>query len=831
MTSPMTADQIRLRFLAYFERQGHAVQPSGPLVPPDDPTLLFTDAGMVQFKRAFLGLEQPSFGARATTSQKCVRVGGKHNDLEQVGHSSRHHTFLEMLGNFSFGDYSKRDAIRFAWQFIAEELKIPKADVRVTVDRTDEEIRGLWRDVAGLADSHIYGMPESDMVWQMADTGPCGPGTEIYVDLAHLARDWTFPAGATGEWTDVDRLEFSEAAFTEGVEAGRFLEIWNLVFLQSSRRADGSVHPLPIPGVDTGAGLERIAAVVQGTRDSYKTDLFVPLIKAAEDLVGVRYEQALAGTAPASVSGRPVEAASFRILVDHARAAAFLLADGVVPAGDGRGYVLRRILRRAVRHAWLLGRKEPTVVHVVQAVIDTMGAAYPELQLRAPHLIDTTRAEEERFLETLDAGMARFDELAPARATTIGSLEVRGTISGEDAFQLYDSFGFAIDLTVLMARERGFTVDIGGFDRARDLHRAKSKGDGRAISVSTDTLADLTQWEFVDEGDRTVSPPHVRFVGYDQLEAETHVAAWRDLGQGATALILNERPFYAESGGQVADQGEVIGEGWRLDVTDVQHVGAHVAVIGQLEGDFCWGPVIARVSQQTRQGTERNHTAAHLLHMALRQILGDRVHHSGSVVGPDRLRFDFSHGAPLTAGELLEVEGLVNREIARAVPVSSAERSYTSAITNGAIPFYNEKYGDEVRVVTVPGFSAELCNGTHVHNTSEILLFKIVSDTGVGDGTRRIEAVTARAAYARTLLFEHSVDRIADAVHAAPDPATLASRVDQLVAERHVLEQRLSDALAQLAQVRARDDGSTHPHVAASIEIASVREVSGGPAD
>ncbi|MCU0650117.1 MAG: alanine--tRNA ligase, partial [Gemmatimonadaceae bacterium] len=463
----MRAAEIRSRFLRYFERQGHAIRPSSSLVPADDPTLLFTNAGMVQFKKVFLGLEDPAWGRRATTSQKCVRAGGKHNDLEQVGHTARHHTFFEMLGNFSFGDYFKRDAIRFAWEFVTEELGLPKEHLRVTVYHEDDEARALWREVTGIAESRIYGLGAKDNFWQMADTGPCGPCSEIYVDLAHLAKDWAFPAGAHGEWTRTDLSEFSQDAFVEGAEAGRFLEIWNLVFMQFDRQPDGTLVPLPKPSVDTGAGLERIAAALQGVTNNFHADLFQPLIAAVEQTVGITYPYRPGvgvGTA-ARADGTPVDPASFRVLADHARSVAFLLADGVFPSNEGRGYVLRRILRRAVRHAWLLGRTEPTLYRVVEAVIDTMSDVFPELATRRKHIVDTTRAEEERFLDTIEGGMSRFDQLAPV-GTTQGSTALRGTIAAEDAFRLYDTFGFPIDLTELMARERGYLVDIAGFETA-----------------------------------------------------------------------------------------------------------------------------------------------------------------------------------------------------------------------------------------------------------------------------------------------------------------------------------------------------------------------------
>ncbi len=818
MLPAMTADEVRGRFLRFFERHGHAIRPSSSLVPADDPTLLFTNAGMVQFKRIFLGLESPAFGRRATTAQKCVRAGGKHNDLEQVGHTARHHTFFEMLGNFSFGDYFKREAIRLAWQLVTEELGIPRAHLRVTVFRTDDEARALWREIAGLPDSRIYGLGEADNFWQMADTGPCGPCSEIYVDLAHLARDWSFPEGASGEWTDVRRTEFSEAAFVGGAEAGRFLEIWNLVFMQFDRQPDGELRPLPKPSVDTGAGLERIAAVMQGVTNNFHTDLFKPLLDTVARVVGrpyrpggaaepVRQDATVAVAAPGGgghprgVQRRYVDdPASFRVLADHARAVAFLLADGVFPSNEGRGYVLRRILRRAVRHAWLLGRSEPTLVHVVESVIETMREAYPELALRRKHLVETTRQEEERFLSTIADGMARLDELAPVGGTVDGSPAIRGTISGEDAFRLYDTYGFPIDLTELIARERGYTVDTAEFERALDGQRTQSKTERRTrrLAVGGDELADPEGWEYQDDAWRSAGRDRFRFVGYDRLEVPARVVAMRRLEHGRLAILLDERPFYVESGGQISDRGEVIGDGWRLEVEDVRKLeGAdgRVAIMGRAEGEFRWGPVLARVPRDIRLDTERNHTATHLLHAALRRVLGEHVHQRGSLVAPDRLRFDFSHPAPLTPSEVGAIEELVNREIARAVPVTWSEQPYAAAVASGAMALFGEKYGDVVRVVSVPEFSMELCGGTHVRNTSEILQLKVVTETGVGGGARRIEAVTGRGAYARTRAYEGAIDRIADALRAPADPMAVATRVEQLVSERRLLERRLTEVL------------------------------------
>jgi alanyl-tRNA synthetase len=795
----MLASEIRRRFLDYFARNGHAIRPSSSLIPGNDPTLLFTNAGMVQFKGIFLGQEDTDFGRRATTSQKCVRAGGKHNDLEQVGHTARHHTFFEMLGNFSFGDYFKRDAIRFGWELVTEEYKIDPKHLRVTVHHTDDEARGLWREITGLPESRIYGLGDKDNFWQMADTGPCGPCSEIYVDLAHVARDWRFPAGAHGEWTDLTRTDFSQDAFVEGAEAGRFLEIWNLVFMQYDRQPDGTLVPLPKPSVDTGAGLERIAAVMQGVTNNYHTDVFAPLIEAVEKTVGFAYWGRTSdelrtgvtirgGKGGTDVVPNAVDPASFRVLADHARAVAFLLADGVFPSNEGRGYVLRRILRRAVRHAWLLGRKEPTLVAVVQAVIDHMGDAYPELRQRAAHLIETTRQEEQGFLATIEGGLSRFEQLAPMHSAQGGD-QIRGTISGDDAFRLYDTFGFPIDLTELMARERGYVVDIAGFETALEAQRNRSRSERKSKFITFDAAAETAgDWETL-EGDGGA----VTFVGYSLIEIETTATAIRRLGDDRVAVLLRETPFYAESGGQIADVGEIVGEGWRVDVDDVKKIDGRPAAVGTLTGTFKFGKAIARVPTSRRHDTERNHTATHLLHAALRNSLGEAVHQAGSLVAPDRLRFDFTHHGPVGAERLEAIEAEVNAEIWKATPLTTTQKPFAEARAMGAMALFGEKYGDVVRVVEIPGYSMELCGGTHVRNTSEIGLFKVIAETGVAAGVRRIEAVTASGAYDHARKAEHALLRIAETLKVPV--ANVEKRVSTLVDERRALERRVEEAM------------------------------------
>jgi alanyl-tRNA synthetase len=798
----MLASEIRSRFLQYFARNGHVVRPSSSLVPGDDPTLLFTNAGMVQFKKVFLGMEDPPDGRRrATTSQKCVRAGGKHNDLEQVGHTARHHTFFEMLGNFSFGDYFKRDAIAFAWEFITTELGVDPSLLRVSVHHTDDEARGLWRDIAGLPDSRIYSLGDADNFWQMADTGPCGPCSEIFIDLAHVARDWRFPEGATGEWTELDRKEFSFDAFIEGSEAGRFLEFWNLVFMQFDRQPDGTMVPLPKPSVDTGAGLERISAFMQGVTNNYHADLFAPLLKAVEAVVGIDYwgresdeprtgVKIRGGHGGMDVVANAVHPASFRVLADHARAVAFLLGDGVFPSNEGRGYVLRRILRRAVRHAWLLGRREPTLVSVVEAVIESMGDVYPELRQRASHIVSTTRVEEQSFLATIEGGLARFEQLAPLQ-TADGGVDIRGTVSGEDAFRLYDTFGFPIDLTELMARERGYVVDIAGFEAALEGQRRRSQEERKSkrVGVEANTLDDLSAWQTSPEARQ----PEAKFVGYDVIEIDTQVTAIQRLPDGRIAMMLRESPFYAESGGQVSDRGEIIGDGWRVEVDDVKKIDGRPAAIGTVIGTFQFGRAKARIPTDRRLDTERNHTATHLLHAALRQVLGESVHQAGSLVAPERLRFDFTHHGPVSAERLTEIEAIVNREIWRSTPVTTRELPYQQARSLGAMALFGEKYGDVVRVVSVPDFSMELCGGTHVRNTSQISLFKIVAETGVAAGVRRIEAVTGPGAYELVRSEERALHRVAGLLKSPVE--SLERRVAGLLEERRALERRLEESM------------------------------------
>jgi alanyl-tRNA synthetase len=756
----MQSSQIRRLFLDFFVAKGHREVPSSSLVPADDPTLLFTNAGMVQFKRVFLGQEHRDY-ARATTCQKCVRAGGKHNDLEQVGHTKRHHTFFEMLGNFSFGDYFKRDAIAFAWEFVTgpQYLGIPADRLRVTVHHTDDEARAYWREVAGLPDHRIYGLGDKDNFWQMGDTGPCGPCTEIFVDLDRTV-------GRSGGRTLSDEV-IPQAEFEELAEAGRFLEIWNLVFMQFDRSADGTLTPLPKPSVDTGAGLERIAAVMQGEDDNFHTDAFQPLIDRVGELVGRAYDRSAA------------ERASYRVLADHARAVSFLLADGVYPGNDGRGYVLRRILRRAVRHAWLLGRREPTLAPLTEIVVAQMGGVYSELAAKAGYIREVTENEEHRFLETIEGGLRRLEEIF-ASGTRV--------IPGEEAFKLYDTFGFPIDLTGIIAEERGVAVDTAGFDRAYKEQQQRSRTARTSGKTALEAPAVHTpqtgKWRSVKRGKQ-------KFVGYQTTETDSDILAFRQDGPRVD-LILRENPFYAESGGQVSDVGGVTGPGWRLPVDTVRKDPKGTTVSGSFADTFEPDIVRAAVDAPRRHDIERNHSATHLVHYALRKHLGPHVRQQGSLVQPDRLRFDFSHHGPIDAETLHAIEQDVNELVLANEPVVTREMAYRDALALGAMAFFSEKYGDRVRVVQM-GPSIELCGGTHVRTTGQVGTFRMSGQSGVAAGVRRIEALTGTGALRAVRELEQRLAHVAEALKAQPDH--VVRRVEQLLEERQRLEARLAEAL------------------------------------
>ena len=764
----MKSAEIRRRFLEYFESRGHAIRPSASLVPAGDPTLLFTNAGMVQFKGAFLGLEELPYN-RAVTSQKCVRAGGKHNDLEEVGRTARHHTFFEMLGNFSFGDYFKREAVGYAWEFLTGEMGLDPDRLFVTVHYSDDEAAGLWTEVAGVAAERIYRLGDKDNFWQMADTGPCGPCSEVHYDMRPEAERGTVP----------DQEEFEAKG-----EAGEFLELWNLVFMQFDRDESGTQTPLPAPSIDTGLGLERLAAVMQGVDSNYHTDLFLPLLERVAEVLGRPYDAA------------GEEGISYRVLADHARAVAFLLGDGVFPSNEGRGYVLRRILRRGVRHAWLLGRREPTLTSVAGAAIDEMEGAYPELGVRRDSVLATARGEEERFLATIDGGMERLGAVAPVLPEEVSP---RPVIPGAELFRLYDTFGFPVDLTRIVAEERGYDLDMAGFEEALEGQRRRSRG-GRSSKVNVEPI----RWSFeIPKAGTTVSRPlssPPKFVGYHTLATDTKIISFSHRGDGQAALVLQDRPFYLEAGGQVSDRGRVFADGWSMEVAGVQREGDHILLFGHPTGDFpdeaiLGTTVTAQVDAPFRRDTERNHTATHLLHAALRSALGDHVRQRGSLVAPDRLRFDFAHTAPTTDAELAAVTAMVASGIWASHSVRTEIRPFDEAVQAGAMALFGEKYDDEVRVVEIPGVGMELCGGTHVRHTGEIGPFVITSETGVGGGVRRIEALTGRKAFEYLAGYKSRVEELAVSVKA--QPANVERRVGELLAEKASLEALVDDLQRQ----------------------------------
>ena len=757
---------IRATFLDYFAQQDHEVVQSAPLVPQDDPTLLFVNAGMVPFKNAFTGQEKRS-RPRATSSQKCVRAGGKHNDLDNVGYTARHHTFFEMLGNFSFGDYFKEEAIAHAWQLVTKEFDLPADKLLVTVYSEDDEARSLWRKIAGLSDDRIIGISTSDNFWSMGDTGPCGPCSEIFFD--HGPSIAGGPPGSPDE------------------DGDRFIEIWNLVFMQFEQLGADKRVNLPKPSIDTGMGLERISAILQGKHNNYETDLFRNLIAAGEDVLGVKAEGDALG--------------SHRVIADHLRSTCFLMADGVSPSNEGRGYVLRRIMRRAMRHAHILGASEPVMWRLVEALKDEMGDAYPELNRAQALLEGTLKVEEERFQRTLGRGLSLLEE------ATAGMAE-GDALAGATAFKLYDTFGFPLDLTQDALRAKGMTVDEDGFDTAM----AKQRADARASKFTSGDAAPDAVWFAV----RDKAGP-TTFTGYAGTGGEGRLLAIVSGGQDAKALgpgqraelVFDTTPFYGESGGQCGDSGEIrFTDGAVFTVEDTQKRGgdmhAHIGVL--TKGDITLGDAATLDADAPRRAAiKSNHSATHLAHAALRAVLGDHVTQKGSHVGPDRLRFDFSHNKAVSAAELAMIEAQVNAVIRQNDDVSTREMTPDAAIEAGALALFGEKYGDKVRVLTMgqaladhaTPYSVELCGGTHVARTGDIALFKIVGETAVSSGIRRIEAMTGEGA--RLYMEEQMGYGRAAADSLKIPPADLVTRVSSLMAERKKLERQLAEAKKQLA--------------------------------
>jgi len=688
----MKTQEIRECFTQFFADRGHHVVPSSSLIPGNDPTLLFTNAGMVQFKETFLGNERREY-SRATSIQRCVRAGGKHNDLENVGYTARHHTFFEMLGNFSFGDYFKEDAIVFAWQFLTEVLKIPAEKLWITVFEEDKEAEGIWLNKIKVDPTRFSRIGAKDNFWQMGDTGPCGPCTEIFYD--HGPEIAGGPPGSPEE------------------DGDRYIEIWNLVFMQYNRHLDGTLEPLPDPSVDTGMGLERVAAVLQGVHDNYDTDQFVSLIQAAAKLAGTD-----------DLSNR-----SLRVIADHIRSCSFLITDGVVPSNEGRGYVLRRIIRRAARHGHQLGIQEPFFFKLVPTLINVMGKAYPELGEKQATIERALAQEEQQFAKTLEQGIKIFNEALPSLGKEV---------PGELAFKLYDTYGFPVDLTADIAREHGLGVDMASFDAHMAQQRERARGASQFKVDYNDTVDLECKTTFTGYGQLT---EHSKVV--DLLDAEHNKT---DVLKAQGAVVLPKTSFYAESGGQQGDRGVIRFEGGEFTVTDTQKIGDAFVHYGYItKGALKIGDdVNPAVDAEIRAATTKNHTATHLLHAALRQVLGEHVEQKGSLVTAERLRFDFSHFEPMTADQLVAVEALVNEQIQAKIEAEVIETSIDKAKKLGAMALFGEKYGDEVRVLKVGDFSIELCGGTHVKNTADIETFKIVSESGIAAGVRRIEAITGQ---------------------------------------------------------------------------------------
>ncbi|ABA04548.1 alanyl-tRNA synthetase [Nitrobacter winogradskyi Nb-255] len=762
-------NDIRSAFLNYFAANGHQIVPSSPLVPRNDPTLMFTNAGMVQFKNVFTGVEKRPY-QRATTSQKCVRAGGKHNDLDNVGYTARHHTFFEMLGNFSFGDYFKDRAIELAWKLVTQEFGLPKDRLTATVYIDDDGAFDLWKKIAGLPESRIIRIAGSDNFWQMGDTGPCGPCSEIFYD--HGDR---IPGGPPG---------------SPEQDGDRFVEIWNLVFMQYEKLPDGSRPNLPKPSIDTGAGLERVAAVLQGKHDNYDIDLFVALIRAAADLTG------------ADPQG-PMKA-SLRVIADHLRASSFLIADGVLPSNEGRGYVLRRIMRRAMRHAQLLGAREPLMWRLVGVLVREMGEAFPELQRARPLIEETLRLEETRFRKTLERGLSILDEKS-------ASLKQGDMFDGETAFTLYDTYGFPLDLTQDALRARGIGVDLASFTDAMEQQKAKARA---SWSGSGEAAAESIWFPLREKLGAT------EFLGYETEAAEGVVAALVKDGEEADtlkagesgAIVLNQTPFYGESGGQVGDTGFLIADGVRFRVTDTQKKAGDLFVhLGTVEqGVLAPGMALAlEVDHDRRSAIRANHSATHLLHEALRQVLGDHIAQRGSLVAPERLRFDFAHNKPISADELRCIEDIANDVVLENGEVTTRLMAVDDAREAGARALFGEKYGDEVRVVSMGGtdrhgaasnalgWSVELCGGTHVKRTGDIGLISVVGESAVASGVRRIEALTGHQAR------HHANHAIQLAKTAAGELRTslddMPARIASLMEERKKLERELSEARKKLA--------------------------------
>jgi alanyl-tRNA synthetase len=744
----MTSAELRTAFLEFFHQRGHSIEPSSSLIPVNDPTLLFTNAGMVQFKDLFLGREQREYN-KAVTSQRCVRAGGKHNDLENVGYTARHHTFFEMLGNFSFGDYFKKEAIHFAWDFLTKELEIPASKLWVTVFDEDLEAENIWLQEIGISPERLSRIGAKDNFWSMGDVGPCGPCTEIFYDHGE-----EIPGGPPGSADE---------------DGDRYIEVWNLVFMQYDRSADGTLTPLPKPSVDTGMGLERISAVLQGVHNNYEIDLFQSVLKTAAQIVGTT----------------DLSQSSLRVVADHIRSCAFLVADGVMPSNEGRGYVLRRIIRRAIRHGYRLGIQGVFFYKLVAPLVEEMGEAFPELKAAQSHVEQILKKEEERFAETLVQGMKILEACVSKMEGSV--------IPGETVFQLYDTYGFPVDLTADFARENNLTVDLAGFEVAMTAQRERARSaSGFSAGYSQDIKLDS----------------QTEFTGYECLDNQAQVVALFKQGQACDSLqagdeglvVLDKTPFYAESGGQAGDCGRITTAGAIFDVTDTQKQGGNlflhkgILISGVLnKGELC----DALVSAEKRKSTELNHSATHLLHAALRQVLGDHVSQKGSLVDEERLRFDFSHFEPVSPEQMIALERIVNEQIRLNTPVTAKTMAKDLAVQAGAMALFGEKYGAEVRVLKIGEFSTELCGGTHVERAGDIGFFKIISETGVAAGVRRIEGVTGAVCVEWVANRDKALSSIASLLKSSVDKT--ADKVEQLLEKTKLLEKQIERLNSKLA--------------------------------
>jgi alanyl-tRNA synthetase len=746
----MKSDQIRENFLKFFEQKDHKIYPSSSLIPKDDPTLLFTNAGMNQFKDVILGKKVPEH-KRVASSQKCIRVSGKHNDLEEVGKDTYHHTFFEMLGNWSFGDYFKKEAIIWAWEFLTETCRLPKERLWATVFRDDDESEKLWYENTDIKKGRVLRFDEKENFWEMGEVGPCGPCSEVHYDK--------------GEEYKCDRPNCGV-----NCPCGRFIEIWNLVFMQFNRDENGKITDLPAKVVDTGMGLERLTAVMQNVDSNYDTDLFVPLIKKIENISGISY-------------GVSDYEESFRVIADHIRALCFAIADGAIPSNEGQGYVLRRILRRAARHGRLLGLHKPFIYQLSSVVVDLMGKVYPELVAKKEHVALVIKSEEERFEETLDLGLELFEKVADKVLKTKEKI-----IPGEDIFKLYDTYGFPLDLTQVMAQEKGLSIDLKGFEKLLEKQRERSRAFVKFEGQESLISKEIEKSEFV---------------GYEKVEEEAQVLA----SPNKNMLILDHTPFYAESGGQIGDSGVIYAGNFEFRVEDTKKEGDAIIHIGKVTKgkieDVLNKKVFTKVDIERRNSIKRNHTATHLLHKALRETLGEHVHQSGSLVAPDRLRFDFTHFKALDQAEVDKVEHLVNQRIWENRQVKSVEIPFDEAKRLGAIALFGEKYGDVVRMIEVEGYSRELCGGTHVNATGEIGLFKITSETGIAAGMRRIEAVTGESAYQLVKKQKETLDELAFILKSTQED--IKDKVENLVNTNKLLQKKVKEAQKESAKTKIEE--------------------------